>query len=72
MRWAGHLLGTIRGPEGTPYQGGIFQVDIELSIHYPFAPPKMKFLTKVYHPNISSQTGGTRPGQEARARQTGR
>jgi ubiquitin-protein ligase len=55
------LIGTIRGPEGTPYAGGNFQVDIELSIHYPFAPPKMKFITKVYHPNISSQTGGACP-----------
>ena len=62
---AGHLIGTIRGPEGTPYEGGSFQVDIELSIHYPFAPPKMKFITKVYHPNISSQTGG---GSESRGR----
>ncbi|KAF9897498.1 hypothetical protein BX616_005498 [Lobosporangium transversale] len=48
--------GNIR-PPGTPYEGGMFQVDIVLSDTYPFQPPKIKFDTKVYHPNISSQTG---------------
>lgn len=28
-----------------------------MTLDYPFKPPKMKFDTKVYHPNISSQTG---------------
>lgn len=28
-----------------------------LQQEYPFKPPKMQFVTKVYHPNISSQTG---------------
>ena len=57
---ADHLIGTIRGPVGTPYEGGFFEVDIEVPLQYPFAPPKMKFITKVYHPNVSSQTGGPR------------
>eukprot|EP00160_Parvularia_atlantis_P014348 Unigene3520_Nuclearia_a/m.10749 Unigene3520_Nuclearia_a/g.10749 ORF Unigene3520_Nuclearia_a/g.10749 Unigene3520_Nuclearia_a/m.10749 type:complete len:192 (+) Unigene3520_Nuclearia_a:2-577(+) len=52
-----HLTGTFNGPVGTPYEGGTFIVDIELTNQYPFAPPKMKFRTKVYHPNVSSQTG---------------
>ncbi|VVT49469.1 uncharacterized protein SAPINGB_P002285 [Magnusiomyces paraingens] len=52
-----HLKGTFRGPPGTPYEGGVFQVDINLPPEYPFKPPKMKFDTKVYHPNVSSQTG---------------
>merc|ERR550525_1901417 len=26
-------------------------------MQYPFSPPQMKFDTKVWHPNISSQTG---------------
>lgn len=41
----------------TPYEGGIFQVDIVIPPDYPFKPPKMKFDTKIWHPNISSQTG---------------
>lgn len=52
-----HLKGSFLGPPGTPYQVGIFIVDIEVPMEYPFKPPKMKFDTKVYHPNISSVTG---------------
>lgn len=52
-----HLKGSFLGPPGTPYQGGVFVVDIEVPMEYPFKPPKMKFDTKVYHPNISSVTG---------------
>ena len=32
-------------------------VDITIPQDYPFKPPKMKFDTKIWHPNISSQTG---------------
>ncbi|ERN06235.1 hypothetical protein AMTRI_Chr06g170390 [Amborella trichopoda] len=52
-----HLSGTISGPIETPYEGGTFQIDIQLPASYPFEPPKMQFLTKVWHPNISSQNG---------------
>lgn len=52
-----HLKGSFLGPPGTPYEGGKFIVDIEVPMEYPFKPPKMKFDSKVYHPNISSVTG---------------
>jgi len=52
-----HLRGTFQGPEGTPYQGGRFDVDIVIPEAYPFQPVKMKFITKVYHPNVSSASG---------------
>lgn len=52
-----HLIGTIPGPLGTPYEGGTFNIDITLPDGYPFEPPKMRFATKVWHPNISSQSG---------------
>jgi ubiquitin-conjugating enzyme (huntingtin interacting protein 2) len=39
------------------YEGGLFQVDILFPPEYPYKPPKMKFDTKIWHPNISSQTG---------------
>ncbi|CAG87607.1 DEHA2E01562p [Debaryomyces hansenii CBS767] len=52
-----HLSGFFRGPPGTPYEGGLFQVDINIPNEYPFKPPQMKFATKIYHPNISSVTG---------------
>ncbi|KAI8980281.1 putative ubiquitin-conjugating enzyme E2 [Pilobolus umbonatus] len=47
-----HWQGVIRGPAGTPYQNGNFKLDIVFSSDYPFKPPKMKFTTKIYHPNI--------------------
>jgi ubiquitin-conjugating enzyme (huntingtin interacting protein 2) len=52
-----HLKGKINGPESTCYEGGIFEIDIRIPKQYPFEPPKMKFTTKIWHPNISSQTG---------------
>jgi ubiquitin-conjugating enzyme (huntingtin interacting protein 2) len=52
-----HLRGTIQGPLGTVYEGGVFEIDIVIPPQYPFEPPKMKYLTKIWHPNISSQTG---------------
>lgn len=51
------LKGSFLGPPETPYQGGRFFIDIEVPMEYPFKPPKMKFDTRVYHPNISSVTG---------------
>ncbi|KAH3468398.1 hypothetical protein KXX05_008913 [Aspergillus fumigatus] len=52
-----HLRGTFPGPPGTPYEGGTYEVDIKIPNDYPFRPPVMKFVTKVWHPNVSSQTG---------------
>ncbi|KAI1138415.1 ubiquitin-conjugating enzyme/RWD-like protein [Hypoxylon sp. FL0543] len=52
-----HLKACIPGPPGTPYEGGKFIVDVKIPNEYPFRPPVMKFDTKVWHPNISSQTG---------------
>jgi ubiquitin-conjugating enzyme (huntingtin interacting protein 2) len=51
-----HLRGSFRGPPGTPYDGGTYFVDIKIPNEYPFRPPIMKFETKVWHPNVSSQT----------------
>jgi ubiquitin-conjugating enzyme (huntingtin interacting protein 2) len=41
----------------TVYEGGTFFIDIVITEEYPFKPPKMKFDTKIWHPNISSVTG---------------
>ena len=42
----------IEGPQGTPYEGGLFKVELFLPEDYPAKPPKARFLTKIYHPNI--------------------
>ena len=52
-----HWKGVVKGPEDTAYDGGTFIVDINIPPDYPYKPPKMKFDTKVWHPNVSSQTG---------------
>mmetsp|Transcript_107476 Transcript_107476/g.304531 ORF Transcript_107476/g.304531 Transcript_107476/m.304531 type:complete len:207 (+) Transcript_107476:151-771(+) len=52
-----HWKGILKGPEGTPYEGGVYTIDIKIPGDYPYNPPKMKFDTKIWHPNISSQTG---------------
>lgn len=51
------LKGEIAGPPDTPYEGGNFVLEIKVPETYPFNPPKVKFLTKIWHPNISSVTG---------------
>ncbi|KAI3501891.1 hypothetical protein L1887_29919 [Cichorium endivia] len=52
-----HLTATFSGPVSSPYEGGTFHVDITLPDGYPVMPPVMRFTTKVWHPNISNQTG---------------
>eukprot|EP00178_Gracilaria_changii_P017120 TRINITY_DN48958_c0_g1_i1.p1 TRINITY_DN48958_c0_g1~~TRINITY_DN48958_c0_g1_i1.p1 ORF type:complete len:151 (+),score=19.64 TRINITY_DN48958_c0_g1_i1:76-528(+) len=42
----------IAGPSGSPFEGGIFKLELFLPEEYPMAPPKVRFLTKIYHPNI--------------------
>jgi len=43
---------TIEGPDNSPYEGGNFQLELFLGKKYPMEPPKVRFLTKIYHPNV--------------------
>lgn len=52
-----HFKGNFDGPPDTPYEGGHYEIDIRISSEYPFKPPEMRFITKIWHPNVSSQTG---------------
>jgi ubiquitin-conjugating enzyme E2 D/E len=48
--WEGFIL----GPKDTPYEGGLFKIEIHIPLQYPFQSPNFIFATKIYHPNINS------------------
>ncbi|KAK7894601.1 Ubiquitin-conjugating enzyme E2 D2 [Exophiala xenobiotica] len=49
------LLCTFLGPDDTPYEGGIFFTRLAIPEEFPYKPPIVKFLTRVYHPNIDAR-----------------
>ena len=50
-------IATIKGPPDTPYEGKIFDVSMTVNPDYPFKPPIVKFITKIFHPNIGENDG---------------
>lgn len=43
---------TNRGPEGTPFEGGLFPATLTFPKDYPLSPPTMKFTCDFFHPNV--------------------
>jgi Ubiquitin-conjugating enzyme/Prion-inhibition and propagation len=48
------LIGSFQGPPGTPYQGGIFRLSIQIRSDFRLRPLNCRFVTRVYHPNIDA------------------
>merc|ERR1711981_730470 len=42
----------VAGPEGSPFEGGVFKLELFLPEDYPMTAPKVRFITRIYHPNI--------------------
>jgi len=42
----------VDGPKDSPYEGGVFKLELFLPEEYPMSAPKVRFMTKIYHPNI--------------------
>uniref|UniRef100_A0A3Q0SMG8 Ubiquitin-conjugating enzyme E2Nb n=1 Tax=Amphilophus citrinellus TaxID=61819 RepID=A0A3Q0SMG8_AMPCI len=42
----------IAGPQDSPFEGGTFRLELFLPEEYPMAAPKVRFMTKIYHPNV--------------------
>lgn len=42
----------IFGPEGTPFEDGVFELKMQFASAYPQHPPEVSFVTKMFHPNV--------------------
>ena len=49
-----HIRAQLTGPEGSPFEGGVFLLTVHITGRYPFEPPRCRFLTPLYHPNIDA------------------
>jgi ubiquitin-conjugating enzyme E2 T len=45
----------ITPPDDTPYRGGCFDLEIRIPQRYPFEAPAVRFVTKIFHPNVDEQ-----------------
>ncbi|RVX68785.1 hypothetical protein B0A52_07671 [Exophiala mesophila] len=54
-----HWEAVLKGPRdvASPYHGGLWLLDITVPPNYPNAPPKIKFVTPICHPNVHFSTG---------------
>jgi ubiquitin-conjugating enzyme E2 D/E len=46
------ILACIEGRPDSPYAGGVFWIHITYPDLYPMSPPKLRFITPIYHPNV--------------------
>ncbi|EDO16997.1 hypothetical protein Kpol_1065p12 [Vanderwaltozyma polyspora DSM 70294] len=44
--------GTITGPDDSPYAGLRFKISLTFPDRYPYEPPKVKFVSPMWHPNV--------------------
>ena len=49
-----NLEAQITGPTGSPFEAGTFRLSVQIPERYPLEPPRVRFVTPIYHPNIDS------------------
>lgn len=42
----------VPGPDGTPFEGGVFSARLSFPASYPLEPPTMRFEPPIFHPNV--------------------
>ncbi|XP_043315964.1 ubiquitin-conjugating enzyme E2 N-like [Cervus elaphus] len=45
-----HVL--VAGPQDSAFERGTFELELFLPEEYPMVAPKVRFMTKIYHPNV--------------------
>lgn len=45
-------IATLDNSQTDGCEGGVFQLELFLPDDYPMCPPRIRFLTRIYHPNI--------------------
>ena len=48
---------TLIGAKDSPYADGIFFLELLFPQEYPREPPRISFLTPIYHPNVNANNG---------------
>mmetsp|Transcript_19357 Transcript_19357/g.53151 ORF Transcript_19357/g.53151 Transcript_19357/m.53151 type:complete len:169 (+) Transcript_19357:205-711(+) len=48
FNWSAIIL----GPQATPWEGGVWKLDMAFTLEYPAKPPAVRFRSEVFHPNV--------------------
>lgn len=52
-----HWRACFIGPQGTPYENGLYFIEFKLKDDYPSSRPLARFRTKIWHPNVALDSG---------------
>lgn len=50
-----------QGPSDTSYEGGVFELSINVPEQYPLVAPAVRYRTKIFHPNVHFKASAVVP-----------